>query len=96
MSEDQLLRKVLELARKYNVVAFHSYDSKRDTVKGWPDLVLVGPDQMAFAELKTMSGEPSREQTLLKYKIRATGHRWHLWRPVDLEDGTIKEILESL
>ena len=96
MSEDQLLRKVLELARKYNVVAFHSYDSKRDTVKGWPDLVLVGQNGVAFVELKSSGGEMSREQTILCHKLRAAGQEWHLWRPSDLEDGTIKEILESL
>lgn len=96
MSEADLLRGVLALCAELHIVAFHSFDTKRDTVKGWPDLVLIGPHDVAFAELKGMSGQPSSEQTKLKYKIRSTGHAWMLWTPREWKSGEIRAILESM
>src|SRR5689334_7845732 len=54
-SEDKFQTKVLELARIYHWKTYHTYDSQRSTA-GFPDLVLVRPPRLIFAELKSAGG----------------------------------------
>jgi hypothetical protein len=51
---------------------------------GWPDLVLVRPPRIIFAELKSESGKVRPEQTEWLSVLRLLpGAETHLWRPAD-------------
>lgn len=52
---------VLGLARLYGWRAYHTHDSRR-SAPGFPDLVLVRPPRLIFAELKTDTGRVKPEQ----------------------------------
>ncbi len=62
--------------------------------KGFPDLVLVRPPRLIFAELKSDKGRLSPDQELWLADLEAipTGIEVYLWRPNDLQD--IHRILE--
>jgi hypothetical protein len=95
MKEDELLRQVLDLCRKYQLPVYHAYDSRKTTGPGFPDLVIVGND-VIFAELKSNHGQLSWQQTSWKYHLRAAEARWFLWTPKDLESGGIEKTLNEL
>jgi len=95
-SEDDLLEAVLALADEHQVLAFHSTDSRRDTGRGFPDLVLVGRHHLMFAELKGWGGVRSVHQTTWSYRLRATGARYALWNPPDLTAGRIEKAISEL
>jgi VRR-NUC domain len=59
--ETEFQAKVLELARIYRWRAFHTYDSRRST-PGFPDLVLIRPPRLIFAELKSARGALTVDQ----------------------------------
>lgn len=52
---------VLGLAAFYGWRAYHTHDSRRSQ-RGFPDLVLLRPPEIIFAELKTRTGKASTEQ----------------------------------
>lgn len=95
MNEKELQDKVLELCRKYNLLVFHSTDSRRDIGKGWPDLTIAGKN-LLFAELKSDVGRLSPEQTTWRYTLQSIGFGHVVWRPIDLQDGTIEHQLKEL
>jgi hypothetical protein len=96
MTEGQLLTEVLELAAKYDVLAFHSTDARRDIGRGFPDLVLVGQNNILFAELKSGGRTPEGEQVTWKYRLVAAKGNWVWWSPADLRSGLIEETLRKL
>lgn len=96
MTEAELLKEVLRLCSKYHHYAFHSTDSRKDQGKqGFPDLCIVGTSVL-FAELKTNYGSMSIKQTDWRYKIQAAGAKHVIWRPSDLENGTIEQVLKDM
>ena len=62
--------------------------------KGFVDLVLVR-DRVIFAELKSMSGKQTREQTEWMIALRASGAEYRLWTPQDWVSGTIEATLRK-
>ena len=96
MHEAQFQAEVIKLADSHDVKVFHSTDSRKDIGPGFPDLVLVGVDDILFAELKTSGGTMSSKQTDWRYSIIAAGHRHEVWRPADLNSGVIEAYLENL
>lgn len=67
------------------------------SVVGWPDLVLFNPSRggVLFRELKTDVGKLSDEQRVVLEQLRAAGADARVWRPGDLEDGTIQRELDA-
>lgn len=96
MTEAELLDEVIKLADASQVLYFHSTDSRRDRGKGFPDLVLAGSERTMFAELKSAIGDTRAEQTAWKWRLKAAGIRYALWRPSHLADGTIEAQLKLL
>lgn len=96
MTESCFLREVLRLCTAYGVLAFHSGDPRRDTGRGFPDLVLVGKHSVLFAELKAEGHRPEGDQVTWKYRIVAAGGNWVWWLPSDLELGLIEKTLKTL
>ncbi len=96
LSERDFERQVLELARLTGWRTAHFRPTK--TSKGWrtpvsgdgkgfPDLVLVRPPEIVFAELKAASGRVSSEQEAwLEALSRCEGIETRLWRPSDFEE----------
>jgi hypothetical protein len=96
MTEAQLLAEVLRLAEMHGLNAFHVYDSRKATGTGYPDLTLVGPLGVLWAELKDQYGILSPEQVSWRYALIASGQSYALWRPSDLESGLIESELRCL
>ena len=102
MTEDELLTAVTSGTRKrpglcavLGVRYFHPHDPRR-SVRGWPDLALVGRCGLAFRELKSQGGILRPEQREWGYALRAVGADWDVWRPSDLHSGRIEAELRAL
>ena len=83
MSEKHFLLQVRELARLENWLSYHTYRSTKSE-PGFPDLVLVRPPRVIFAELKTEKGRVTPAQRLwLDVLGRSNEVETYLWRPSD-------------
>jgi hypothetical protein len=61
----------MALARALGWLVFHAHDSRR-SAKGWPDLTLVRPPRLVFAELKVWPRTTLRpEQAVWIERLRA-------------------------
>jgi hypothetical protein len=91
--EKQFQGAVIILARLNGFVSFHVFDSRRNQA-GFPDLVLVKPPRLIFAELKSSHGRLSLAQgawlTLLR---RVPCVEVYVWRPEDKQH--IAEVLSD-
>lgn len=98
MSEAQLQRAVLELARYLGYLAYHTHDSRRSE-PGFPDLCLVKGRRLVFAELKTDKGKLRPEQTVwldaLRMVEQRSGCEVYLWRPSQWLSGEVESVLRS-
>jgi hypothetical protein len=93
MTEAQLQRKILDLCAYLHLRVFHSTDSRRDTSAGFPDLVIVGPGGIVYAELKSQRGRVKPEQ--FAWLEALSQHALALvWRPSDWTfiEATLKEL----
>lgn len=99
MSENDLLRCVLDLAKVYGWRTFHARPAMtakgyRTPVqgdgKGFPDLVLAREGRVIFAELKVDGGHPTADQ--VRWLIALAGY---LWRPADWHSGEILRVLSA-
>jgi hypothetical protein len=88
-AEDQFQAEVVERAQAYHWWWFHDNDSRRNN-GGLPDLILVRPPRLIFAELKREQGKVRRAQRrLLELLWRVPGVETYVWRPSDLLSGEI-------
>ena len=84
--EKDFMDKLLDAAVPAGWMVYHTYDSRRSTA-GFPDLVLVKPPVVVFAELKTEKGRPSQAQDEWLEKLGlCTDLSVHLWRPSDWDE----------
>lgn len=100
-SEDDLLRKVLALAkiRGWRTAHFRPAQTKngwRTAVsgdgKGWPDLILVRNDRIIAAELKAGKNEPTDEQLAWLLALAGAKVDCRVWRDEDWDE--IQTVLE--
>jgi hypothetical protein len=85
MSEKEFQGQVVKAARLLGWMVFHTYDS-RHSVQGFPDLCMVRPPRLLFAELKTDAGKIRPEQIPWNDAINSIpGIPCYLWRPKDWE-----------
>lgn len=82
MTEKEWQSTVVDLARVYGWAVFHQFDSRR-SAPGWPDLVLLRPPEIVFAELKTDAGKVRPEQTVTLSSLESCGLECYIWRPRD-------------
>jgi hypothetical protein len=61
VTEAELQQAIVDAAGLFGWLAYHTHDS-RHSAAGFPDLVLVKPPRLIFAELKTETGRPSPAQ----------------------------------
>lgn len=95
MTEKDLQSNVLELARLRAWRAYHTYDSRRSQ-KGFPDLVLLKPPRLIFAELKVGKKRPTAEQRAWLDELDECPEvEAYLWYESDWHSGEIDALLKG-
>jgi hypothetical protein len=90
-SEKSFQRRVVQLAELYGWVAWHQLDST-GTRAGLPDLILLRPPRVVFAELKSQHGRVRLEQAqTIALLEHCPGVQVFCWRPSDWQQ--IVEVL---
>ena len=96
VSESQLQRDVLEMAKKLGWLAYHVYDSRMSGPdKGFPDIILAkreGAARVLAIELKTERGRVSTAQWAWLAALMGP-LECYVWRPRDWSSGEIEAIL---
>ena len=104
ITEAELQATILDLAQTFGWRSHHQYDSRiapkgrggrTMTDKGFPDLVLVKDGTLLFVEVKKEAGKVSRDQEKWLELLRESGARVEVWRPTQLDDGTIERTLRE-
>jgi hypothetical protein len=91
ITEGQLREQVRSLAALFGWKLYFTWSSV-NSPRGFPDLCLVRPPRLVFAELKSASGKTTPEQDLWLGELsQVPGVEVHLWRPLDVEE--IAEVL---
>jgi hypothetical protein len=103
VTEAQFLEQVLQLAKIFGwrtapfrpAKTTHGWRTAvQGDGKGFPDLVLVRPPQIIFAELKSAKGSIGPEQAEWLTDIDGCDIPAYVWRPRDLDD--IAQILKPI
>jgi len=82
-SEKHFMGRVQRAAKVFGWAVFHQLDSV-GTAPGFPDLVLIKPPRVIFAELKSEHGRLRLSQRLvLSLLARCPGVETYTWRPSD-------------
>jgi hypothetical protein len=93
MSHDELQENVIKLAKTYKWWWWHDEDSRRNRA-GLPDLILIRPPRLIFAELKTEKDKLRPGQAEVIDKLAAVpGVEVCIWRPSHLLAGKIQGLL---
>jgi hypothetical protein len=86
VSERAFQQQVVELARLLGWTAYHPWVSLHSAA-GFPDLVLVRPPRLVFAELKSERGRvTAAQQRWLDLLGQVPGVEARLWRPGDWDE----------
>jgi VRR-NUC domain len=103
MTERELQDAIIQAARLLGWRVMHqrpgrTLDGWRTAVQGdegFPDLVMLRPPRLIFAELKSKKGVLSQAQALWLNGFRASGPaiETYEWRPQDWEHGDIEDVL---
>ena len=94
ISEKDLMSQVKDLAKIWHWRLYHPFLSKWSE-KGYPDIMLVRPPRIIFAELKNETNKLTPSQEEWAELLRACpGVEYYTWRPSNLE--TIAEILSNV
>lgn len=80
MTEAELQQRITDLCDWMKLTWHHETDSRRSKA-GFPDLVIVGPGGVLFAELKTEKGRVSPEQQVWLSALELAGAEVYVWRP---------------
>ena len=105
ITEKDFQATVIDLARTYGWIVGFTYDARKSE-PGEPDLRMVRPPRVIFAELKTVKGKltkgrwnksgrwlPGQDQWAAVLS-ECPGVEYYLWRPDGL-DGDIERILRE-
>ena len=93
LTEKEFTRLVVEAAHWLGYMVYHTFMSIHSR-PGYPDLTLIKPGRLIFAELKNSKGKVSPHQEEWLAALRATGTcEVYLWRPDDRE--SIQATLEN-
>lgn len=93
VTEKEFQATIIEMARAYGWLVYSEVDIDHyvlKTQKGWPDLQLVKPPRIIYAELKKQNGRISKEQAdvLAHLYLCAAANPYLLvkvWRPSDMD-----------
>lgn len=91
--EEQFLQAVRELAELHGWLCYHTWNSIHSPA-GFPDLVLVRPPRIIFAELKVQNRKPTPAQQEWLHQLgNCPQVEVYLWTPADWD--TITEVLQK-
>lgn len=93
MSEAAFQKRITDLCDWLGLRWHHEVDSRKSK-SGFPDLVIVAPARVIFAELKTEKGRLTAEQEAWVQSLNRAGVLAFVWRPQDWE--SIKNLLTRL
>jgi len=82
MSETELQNKIIDWAKLNGWEHYHTHNSRRSP-SGFPDLVLVRPPEIIYAELKAHGKYPTPNQRKWLEMLRTCHQEVYLWRPAD-------------
>jgi hypothetical protein len=86
ITEKDFQRQVLDLAAIYRWASWHPFLSKW-SARGFPDLVLVRPPRVVFAELKRHRARTTEAQREWLDLLEACpGVETYLWYPADFDE----------
>jgi hypothetical protein len=92
LTEKQFQAQVVEMAKWLGWDVFYDTQPK-GSVKGWPDLTLMRPPRLVFAELKSAVGRFTKPQRYwLDHLRQCGGVEVYEWRPADWPQ--IEEVLK--
>ena len=85
MTEAELQETVRDIAETTGWLYYHTYRSERSPA-GFPDLTLVRPPRVVFAELKSEDGILTNDQKLWMLTLGRARPRVeaYVWRPADV------------
>lgn len=99
MNEKELTRSIISVARDAGWLVSHAYNSRKSE-PGLPDLIMVKPPRVIFAEIKTEKGRLSTgrmnkantrwlpgQDDWLEALSHCIGVEYYLWRPGDVENA---------
>ncbi len=86
ITEKEFQRQVLDVARIYGWRVYHPMLSKWSE-RGFPDLTMIRPPRVVFAELKSDKGKLSIHQDeWAELLLDCPGVEYHVWRPFQLDE----------
>lgn len=89
MSEVELQNQIIDRAKTYKWWWWHDKDSRLNN-SGLPDLILIRPPRLIFAELKRQRAHLRPAQKVCLQLLRQIPCiEVNVWRPIDLLNGTI-------
>lgn len=94
VTEAELERAVRGLLKLHRLWGYHPHDSRRSE-PGFPDWTIIGL-RVLFRELKTDTGQLTKEQVRVRNMLQAAGEDWSCWRPEDLRSGRIARELAAV
>jgi len=109
MNENQLYQGIVALLEARPALLWHHCTDSRKCrgQRGFPDLVIIGPKGVIFAELKSADGDTSPEQDLFGWTLEAAENMCapacnsrvrlsQVWRPDHLNGGDIEDQLDLI
>lgn len=93
MSEAEFQQIVTDLCDWLRLLWYHTHDSRRSPA-GFLDLCIVGPNEVIFAELKSVKGKLTADQKKWIDALHRAGVKAYVWRPDDIYE--VKAILTKL
>jgi hypothetical protein len=86
LTEKAFMAQIKKLALMTGWTWYHPYDSRKSTA-GFPDLVLIRPPRIIFAELKVETGFLTPKQQEWAFALReCPGVKYYLWTPKDWDE----------
>ncbi len=87
MTEKEFQSQVLEAAKLFGWLSYHTHDSRRSAA-GFPDLVLVRRERLLFAELKRDGERATAAQLAWLRALAVTPAEKYIWFPKDWNEIT--------
>lgn len=87
---DYKIRRILETIP--TVHGYHNPDSRRVTMRGFPDWVFIGERGILWREVKGSDDTVTQDQRRIGRLISLNGGDWRVWGPLDVAATVEKEL----